>query len=307
MKSIRLFGVMMLLAFTTIAGAQDVSEDLDGKYATELLKPGTVVPDFTLKSLSGKVMNFKNDIPDGYVVLDFWASWCGDCRKDMPAMRELANKYLFGGVDFVGISFDTDSVKWKNCVQDIYKLPGFHFSELKKWKETQFSKDYHISWLPTMYLINPDRTVNLATVEVSKLAKRLAELKDSGQLEKYRLKMPEYTGGIEALVRFLKQNLKYPNVCEKAGVEAKVFVRFSIDKDGNISDARINGYKQISVPSYKTNLTAGQRTKIEQQCCQLLEQEALRVVKIMPRWQPGQRAGKNVKVQYALPINFKFH
>ena len=86
-KHIRRTATALLVALSLWclnAKAQQATEvDLDEQYATELLKPGTVAPDFELPSPDGKKVSL-SQFKGKYVVLDFWASWCPDCRKNAP-------------------------------------------------------------------------------------------------------------------------------------------------------------------------------------------------------------------------------
>ena len=134
--------MMLALMFGMAAQAQDT----DSIYARDLLPVGSKAPDFTLLTIDGKKLKLLNHSAC-YQVLDFWASWCGDCRKDIPAMKELYKKYNMA-VRFIGVSLDDDKEKWKNCVQQ-NKMKWNHVSELKKWKETEISQLYRIKWLPT--------------------------------------------------------------------------------------------------------------------------------------------------------------
>lgn len=93
--------------------------------------------------------------------------------------------------------------------------------------------------------------------------------------------MPEFPGGSIELQRFLAKSVNYPVDAVKNKIQGKVFVTFVIGKDGSVKDARII---RGADP--------------------LLDAEGLRVVKIMPNWQPGKQKGKAVSVQYTVPINF---
>lgn len=93
---------MAAFAIMTVLGA--AAQDADSRYATELLKPGTEAPDFTLKDINGTEYTL-SQLRGNYVVLDFWASWCPDCRKDVPMLKELYAKYG-ERIKFVSVSFD---------------------------------------------------------------------------------------------------------------------------------------------------------------------------------------------------------
>ncbi len=94
--------------------------------------------------------------------------------------------------------------------------------------------------------------------------------------------MPQFPGGPAALMQFLSQNVKYPVEAHKAGVQGRVIANFVVEKDGNITEARI-------VRSVHPSLDA----------------EALRVIGSMPNWEPGMQNGEPVRVKYTVPITFK--
>jgi len=94
--------------------------------------------------------------------------------------------------------------------------------------------------------------------------------------------MPEYPGGMESLIAFLGSNISYPEVAKQQGIEGKVFVDFIIDKEGYVRDVSA-------------------KNKIGYGC----EEEAVRVVSLMPDWKPGYENGKAVNVSYTIPISFK--
>ena len=94
--------------------------------------------------------------------------------------------------------------------------------------------------------------------------------------------MPSFRGGQQKLFEFIGNNVVYPQEAIDAGVEGRVFVEFYIEKDGSVTDGKV--LKGIGYGC---------------------DEEALRVIGIMPKWQPGMQRGKAVRVRYTLPINFK--
>jgi TonB family protein len=95
-------------------------------------------------------------------------------------------------------------------------------------------------------------------------------------------KMPQYPGGDSELFNYLSQNIKYPVEAQKAGIQGRVICQFIVEKDGTISNVKV-------VRSVDPNLDA----------------EAVRVIKAMPNWQPGEQKGQKVNVEYTLPISFR--
>lgn len=92
---------------------------------------------------------------------------------------------------------------------------------------------------------------------------------------------PEFPGGESAMFQFIQKNVQYPMVAREQGIQGRVFVSFIVDKDGSISNVEIVKGVHAS-----------------------LDQEAMRVVKKMPKWSPGKSNGKPVKVKMRLPITF---
>lgn len=95
--------------------------------------------------------------------------------------------------------------------------------------------------------------------------------------------MPGYPGGVPELMKFLQKNIRYPSLARENGLEGKVIVKFYIDTDGTVRDPLV----------LKDGVGGG------------CGDEAVRVVKAMPKWTPGSQRGKTVKVYYTLPVTFK--
>lgn len=93
--------------------------------------------------------------------------------------------------------------------------------------------------------------------------------------------LPEFPGGDEALFKYLSDNLEYPARAREAGIEGRVMVGFVVEPDGRISNVKVVRSKAAA-----------------------LDEEAIRVVKAMPKWKPGKQRGKAVRVQYQIPITF---
>ena len=171
-----LLSLSMLLAATTGLMAQTTDEkgnDLDSVYAQKLLKPGTTAPDFILPMPNGyrvQLAEFKGK----YVLLDFWASWCPDCRKDIPAVKAMYEKYG-KNVIFIGVSFDTDRDRWAKCVAD-NGMTWRQVSELKRMREAKIAQTYGVQWIPSMTLVGPDGKVVLSTVVLERMEKALENL-----------------------------------------------------------------------------------------------------------------------------------
>ncbi len=92
---------------------------------------------------------------------------------------------------------------------------------------------------------------------------------------------PEYPGGVEALYKFIQQNLKYPQLAKENNITGRVFVQFVVEKDGSVSNVKA-----------ARDIGGG------------CGAEAVRVVKSMPKWTPGKQRGKAVRAAYTLPVNF---
>lgn len=174
MKNFRLTFVLMLLMAATQVLAQFEQTDDDAKYATELLKPGQQVPDAKLKTPEGKSVKLSKLIKGKWALIDFWASWCPDCRKDMPNVQRMYADFAQRGVEFVGVSFDTEADNWVNAISK-YNIRYAQVSDLKKMRDSEVAKAFGVKWIPSMMLIDPQGKVVLSTVLSDKMEKTLTE------------------------------------------------------------------------------------------------------------------------------------
>ncbi len=118
---------------------------------------------------------------------------------------------------------------------------------------------------------------------------------------------PEFPQGMPALFKFLGQNIKYPKSARDAGGQGTVYVGFIVETDGSITNVNIKKNVPVTVRDtitlIETNGVKG--NKIVEKMDYSLGKEAVRVISMMPKWKPGKKDGKEVRVVYTLPIKFK--
>ena len=166
------------MAATTVWAQFGPEPDFDSKYATELVKAGVQAPDFKMKTIDGKTFKL-SQLKGKTVVLDFWASWCPDCRKDAPEVVRMYKEYAPQGIEFVGVSMDTDVEAWRKACEQ-FGITYTQVSELKKFKETDIAKAYGVKWIPSMVVVDKEGKVALSTVLTYKVDKYLKELRPTG-------------------------------------------------------------------------------------------------------------------------------
>ena len=160
------FSFLIALSMSVMAFAQ--------QDAPASVPVGTVAPEIALPTLNGDIVKL-SDMKGKVVVVDFWASWCGDCRRETPAVIELYNEYHAKGVEFLGVSFDSDAEKMKAAIEK-YKMPWPQVTELKAWKETEINKAYEIKWIPAFYVICPEGKVLAYATTAEDLKAALAKI-----------------------------------------------------------------------------------------------------------------------------------
>lgn len=133
----------------------------------------------------------------------------------------------------------------------------------------------------TKVLENPVVVSELPVAAVKDTVRRDKGTRQKGDVFTVVEHMPEYPGGVNACVNFIKENVRYPAEAAAKGVQGRVIVQFVVDEEGAISNPRI-------VRSVDPALDA----------------EAIRVIKLMPKWKPGMQRGQAVKVKYTLPVTF---
>ena len=126
------------------------------------LAPGKAAPNFTQNDVNGKPLSL-SDLKGKVVLLDFWASWCGPCRRENPNVVRLYGKYKDAGFTVMSVSLDKDESLWKQAIEKDGLIWPNHVSDLKYWSN-EASQLYQVTSIPFTVLI--DRDGNIITTNI---------------------------------------------------------------------------------------------------------------------------------------------
>ena len=153
-------------------------------------------------------------------------------------------------------------------------MPDFEKSTIVKMEPETWSLAVHIA---TTGVVKP------LSLDADSLNKEASQDKNDRVYTVVR-QMPEFPGGLEALRRFIGDEVRYPKIAAEDGIQGQVFVRFVVNREGNIWNAR------VIKPVHPA-----------------LDQEAIRVIYSLPQWKPGVHHGRAVNVEYTVPIAFSIN
>ena len=153
---------------------------------------------------------------------------------------------------------------------------------LNEYSAKQFTTTEHLQVSDDFLTIASDEDMG-EVVEITNIENVVVEdIEKEDEIFQVVEAMPEFPGGTAELMKWLQKNIKYPSIAAENGVQGRVIVQFVVNKDGSIVDPVV----LRSVDPY-------------------LDKEAIRVVKSMPKWKPGEQRGKPVRVKFTLPVMFR--
>jgi peroxiredoxin len=129
--------------------------------------------DFSQPDAEGKNV-YLTSYKGKYVLVDFWASWCGPCRAENPNVARAYSKYKDKGFDVLGVSLDDKKDKWEAAIQ-ADNLPWTHVSDLKGWKNAA-AEQYGIRAIPQNILVDPKGNIIAKNLRGDALEKKLEEV-----------------------------------------------------------------------------------------------------------------------------------
>ncbi len=128
---------------------------------------------FSQPDSSGKIINIES-LRGNYILVDFWASWCGPCRAENPNLRKVYERYKNKGFEIIAVSFDENKENWLRAIRKD-NLNWIQVSDLKGWKN-DLAKKYGIISIPSNFLLDKDGKILARNLRGEELLKKLTEL-----------------------------------------------------------------------------------------------------------------------------------
>jgi peroxiredoxin len=134
---------------------------------------GTVAPEFVQNDENGNPVSLSS-FKGKYVLIDFWASWCGPCRRENPNVVAAYNEFKNKNFTILGVSLDQDKQKWLDAIKND-NLTWTHVSDLAYWQNA-VAKKYNVSSIPQNYLLDPSGKIIAKNLRGEELHQKLSEL-----------------------------------------------------------------------------------------------------------------------------------
>jgi peroxiredoxin len=168
----------------SVATTENSPEAVAKEHGIEIVKlqigpnVGQIAPEIDLPTPEGKNVKLSS-FRGKYVLVDFWASWCGPCRKENPNVVKLYEKYKGEKFEILGVSLDKKKEDWIKAIQKD-QLTWVHVSDLKFWY-SQAAEDYEVESIPATFLIDPNGVIIAKNLRGSSLEKQIGKLLGEGK------------------------------------------------------------------------------------------------------------------------------
>jgi len=168
----------LMAGFSESPTVQELYSEMEKMKAEQLAKdplaPGKMAPDFTEAMPDGEMLSL-SDLRGKVVLLDFWASWCGPCRRENPNVVALYNKYKDKGFTVMSVSLDKDKAKWLKAIENDNLTWPNHVSDLQFW-QSKAAKLYGVSGIPFTVLIDQEGKIIRTKLRGPQLEEELSRI-----------------------------------------------------------------------------------------------------------------------------------
>ena len=149
-------------------------QELEKARRSELTNIGSLAPELNFPNPEGKIITLES-LRGNYVLIDFWASWCGPCRRENPSVVKLYNKYKDKGFTVYSVSLDKDKNRWIGAIKQDGLIWPNHVSDLKQWR-SESVKLYGFSGIPYTVLIDKEGKIVAKKLRGQALEHKLQEI-----------------------------------------------------------------------------------------------------------------------------------
>ena len=154
--------------------SEQLKQQAKAQEAAQAVGIGKPAPEIDLKDPNGKSIKLSS-LKGKVVLLDFWASWCGPCRMEMPTVVAAYNKYKDKGFTVYSVSLDKDAAAWKGAIEKLGMTWPYQVSDLKWW-QCEAALAYGVQGIPAAYLLDKDGIIVATNLRGPSLDAKLAEL-----------------------------------------------------------------------------------------------------------------------------------
>ena len=159
-------------AYASLPEVKGMKEEMAAVASTMV---GKTFVDIVQNTPDGKELKLSDIVSaNKYTLVDFWASWCGPCRREMPSVVEAYKAYKAKGLEVVGVSLDTDMAAWKKAITDL-NITWPQMSDLKGWQNAGAAL-YGVRSIPATVLINQEGKIVARNLRGEELLTKLEEL-----------------------------------------------------------------------------------------------------------------------------------